>query len=267
MSTVTTIGSGDGEQATLGFLHTASSHVEAFGALLRRLDPTATGAHAVREELLARARVAEAHAPGPIPRVTTERDAVRAVVTESVTDLASRCRVVLVTCSTLGPYVDALPPVVIGGRTVPLVRVDRPVARLAVAVARERAASAAVEGRLRWPSATPYVVVVAALSSAAAAIRALLADCAAGDGDEIAIDVTGPPDAWPLFEAGDLAGYLAAVDRSVATCARTQLPDAIVLAQASMATLADPTGSRYGVPVLASPELAVAEALRLAADP
>ena len=64
---------------------------------------------------LARARVAEAHAPGPIPRVTTERDAVRAVVTESVTDLASRCRVVLVTCSTLGPYVDALPPVVIGG--------------------------------------------------------------------------------------------------------------------------------------------------------
>lgn len=254
---------GDPPAATVGFLHTAASHVDRFAALLSRLDPAATGAHVVREDLLARAREAQQRAPGPLPHPSRERDAVRAALAAAVTALADGCGAVLVTCSTLGPYVESLPAPVVAGRVRPLIRIDRPLATAATRLAVARAAEGARSGRPRWPSTTPYVVVVAALDSALAPARVLLAECAAVAGHDLGVGGVVAAGAWRAFEAGDVRRYQESVAGAIRAAARLT-PDVIVLAQASMAELADPAGDRYGVPVLASPELAVAEALRRA---
>lgn len=259
MPTRTALGTADDRHVTIGLLHTADVHVSTFGALLERLDPTATARHVVRTDLLDAARAASAGPPGQTP----ERDEVAAGLQEAVADLVTGCECVLVTCSTLGPYVQSLAAPVAGGRPIPLVRIDRPMARQAVRLAVERAAGAAREGRPRWPGPEPYIVVVAALASAVEPARLLLADCAAAEGIEVGVGVATASGAWAAFEAGDLAGYRDAVDRAIRQAVHL-LPDVIVLAQASMAEAADPSGRRHGTPVLASPEPAVREALALA---
>lgn len=254
---------GTAEGATIGFLHTAPSQVPLFDEVLARLGPTASTRHDVRPDLLAAAAGA-ARAPLARPgEPTRARDAVVAELAGAVAELAPACRVVLVTCSTLGPYLES-PSVQAAAAATPVIRIDRPMALRAVDVALERAAGAPAAGRERWPSDKPYVVAVAALSSAVEPIRVLLAECAARRGVEVGIGVVQAAGAWARFESGDLDGYRRAVERVLMDQVPGQLPDVVVLAQASMASLADPDGSRYGVPVLASPGPAVAEALRLA---
>lgn len=64
-------------------------------------------------------------------------------------------------------------------------------------------------------------------------------------------------DAWADFEAGHMDAYLDAIARAVDTVAAPV--DVIVLAQASMAAIAD--RARTPVPILSSPRLAVAAAI------
>jgi Asp/Glu/hydantoin racemase len=72
------------------------------------------------------------------------------------------------------------------------------------------------------------------------------------------------PDAWALFEAGDVPGYLDAVAAHVDAVVRSGTVDVVVLAQASMAAVADRfTGG--AVPVLAGPAAAVSAAAALLA--
>ncbi len=73
------------------------------------------------------------------------------------------------------------------------------------------------------------------------------------------------PEAWERLEAGDNEGYLSILaDRITDTCATSQERlDVVVLAQATMAPLADTLD--VGIPVLASPSLAVERALALLA--
>ncbi|MFY0308771.1 hypothetical protein ACFMBG_02595 [Leisingera sp. D0M16] len=62
---------------------------------------------------------------------------------------------------------------------------------------------------------------------------------------------------WPLFEAGNGAGFAAAIAGDVAEAAGAMEFGCVVLAQASMAGAAEPLRQQVPVPVLASPEIAI----------
>lgn len=205
---------------TIGFLHTAHAHVDTFRALVRELGP-GQDVHVVDEGLLAEAR---------------ERgvdEAIRRRLLVRLREVAAAgADVVVCTCSTLSGYAERLSD----AAGVPVVRADRPMAEAAVAAGRR-------------------IAIVATVASTLAPTRELLTSCAA-PGTEI-IDAL-CPDAWPLFEAGDLDGYA----RRIAAYARTLDTDAIVLAQASMAA-AEQLLAGSGKPVFSSPRSAVRHATQL----
>jgi hypothetical protein len=89
---------------------------------------------------------------------------------------------------------------------------------------------------------------------------ALFEDCSKGR----APDVVFCEDAWPHFEAGDSPGFYRAIAQSVgAAMIGAPDTDCIVLAQASMQGAA-PYLMDIGVPVLATPPLAVRRAIKIA---
>ncbi|MEU3725874.1 aspartate/glutamate racemase family protein [Streptomyces sp. NPDC031705] len=143
---------------------------------------------------------------------------------------------VLVTCSTIGAVAEALGP----GLGFPVLRVDRPMAAEAV-------------------RRGPRIAVLAALESTLAPTGELIAEEAAGRPVDVRCRVVAG--AWARFEAGDTAGYLAAV--AEAADAVTDA-DVIVLAQASMAGAARLV--RTSSPVLSSPAPGLAAALSAAAS-
>lgn len=145
---------------------------------------------------------------------------------------AAGAEVVVCTCSTIAGAAEQAAPNV--------VRIDRPMA----------------EAAARYPR----IGVGYAVESTLAPTRALLAEVGAGDRVvEIAC-----PAAWPLFEAGDLPGYHAAVADRVRAAAGAV--DVVLLAQASMAPAAALLAD-LPVPVLTSPALAVREAVSRARHP
>lgn len=157
-------------------------------------------------------------------------EGVRAETWRLLHDLSGADAVVC-TCSTLGPLVDAL-------RTdIPhLIRIDRPLMQAAAACG-------------------PRCLLVLCLDSTRAASAALLADCGAET-----VDVLMCADLWPLFLAGDHAGFHAAIAARVRGALDGQ--DSVVLGQASMAG-AGAMLRDLPVPVLSAPALAVAAALAL----
>ncbi|MEV4133208.1 aspartate/glutamate racemase family protein [Dactylosporangium sp. NPDC049742] len=138
--------------------------------------------------------------------------------------------VIVCTCSTIGGLAETV------DAGVPVLRVDRPMAEAAVAGG----------GR---------VAVVAALASTLAPTTGLLRECAALAG--VTVEIVEAPclDAWALFESGDLDAYVRRVAEHVRAVAATA--DVVVLAQASMAPVADLVPD---LPVLSSPRTAVARA-------
>jgi hypothetical protein len=230
---------------TVGFLHTAEVHVATFDGLVAAQHPGARTWHAVAPDLLADARragtgtadetgddtgddIAGAPPAGDLGRRTL------AALTGLVEQGAD---VVVCTCSTLGPVVERLAERV----GVPVLRVDRPMARAAVACG-------------------PVVGVVAALASTVGPTRDLLDDEASRDGGREVVAVV-VPGAWDAFEAGDTDGY----ERLVEAAARALAPtvDVVVLAQASMAGAADRLRD-LGLTVLTRPGPAVRAALEAA---
>ncbi|WP_300681577.1 aspartate/glutamate racemase family protein [Nocardioides sp.] len=208
----------------IGFLHTAQVHVETFEALL----PDAAAAlHRVQPELLARAQQ---------PLSAAERAALGVDVREALTALeADGADVVVCTCSTLGPLAEE----VAGSLGVPVVRIDRPMARAAVA-------------------AGPRIGVLAAVASTLEPTLALLADEARAVGAEVEVREQVVEGAWALFQSGQEAAYR----ETIADAARRLADevDVLVLAQASMAG-AVPLLVDLATPVLTSPASAVAAAL------
>ncbi len=214
--------------SAVGFLHTAESHVETFGALVGDLDPARVHVHVVRPDLLERARL-----HGPDDEILGEE--LRGVLR----DLVERdARVVVCTCSTLGGLSEQCG----SDAGIDVLRVDRPMAELAV------------RGGSR-------IGVVAALESTLPPTRALLYDAAVGAGKQITLIDAPCFDAWGRFEQGDIEGY----HRDVAGCVDALDPtiDVVVLAQASMAGAASLV--KTDRVVLSSPRTAVQAALALAA--
>ncbi|MEU6210435.1 aspartate/glutamate racemase family protein [Streptomyces sp. NPDC047023] len=205
----------------LTLLHTSPVHVPVFDALRDRDRPGAVLRHLVAPELLDRAIAQGPDAVAP---------ALRGL-------LAGSAAPVLVTCSTLGAVAESLAP----DLSVPVLRVDRPMA--ADAVRRG--------GR---------IVVLAALESTLAPTLDLLAQEARTAGMR-------PPSvraqlvagAWERFAAGDPAGCHALVARAADELTGA---DVVVLAQVSMAGAAWLTTTR--VPVLTAPGPGLAAGLALA---
>ena len=202
----------------IGFLHTAEVHVGTFRGLLRELGPGVDDVHLVDESLLADARERGVDAD------------VECRLLKRLRELAAeRPDVIVCTCSTLSGHAERMS----GAVGTPVLRVDRPMAEAAVAAGRR-------------------IGVVATTASTLGPTRELLASCARAD-TEIVESLC--PDAWPLFAAGDHAGYI----RRVVEHARNLDVDVIVLAQASMAPAEEFLGGR----ALSSPRAAVKRALEL----
>lgn len=212
----------------LAFLHTAALHVPNFTRITRDLDASVPTQHAVREDLLAQAltdgRVSDATLHG------TQAEVRRLV--------ADGARVVLCTCSTLGSAAEATPDVA----DARVLRVDRPMAERAVALGRP-------------------ILVVAATSGAMAAAVALLEEAANGAPSRYRELLCSA--AWDLFQAGDPAGYAAALAHEVAT--QVSAGEVVMLAQASMAPAAALVG-RPDIEILTSPDVGVRKALALLAS-
>jgi hypothetical protein len=102
------------------------------------------------------------------------------------------------------------------------------------------------------------IVVVAALASTFKPTLALLRQVAADAKRSIEVVEVLSANAWPLFEAHDLAGYATEIAKSVE--AAVQPDDLVLLAQASMAPAADLLG-HLGIQVLSSPQLGVRAAM------
>lgn len=202
--------------------------METFGALVEDIDPARPHVHAVRPDLLERAQLNG-----------VEDDALTEQLGDAIRDVAARdASVVICTCSTLGGAAERCSSDV----GVQVLRVDRPMAELAV-----RSGS--------------RIGVVATLESTLSPTRALLYDAALAAGRDVTLLDAPCFDAWRRFEQGDIEGY----HRDVAACvnALDATIDVVVLAQASMAGAA--TLVKTGSLVLTSPRTAVQAALMLAA--
>lgn len=210
----------------IAFLHTSPAHVATFNALVQRLAPEAQVTHVVDESLLADAR-----------RLGTDDAALVARVHGAMREAAqSGADMVVCTCSTIGSVAEQMPT---QGAFL-AARIDRAMADAAV-------------------RAGQTILVAAVLESTAAPTAELIHDSAAKVGKTVAVDTLLIPEAWPLFERGDLPAYHAAIAAAVRLAARNK--DAVVLAQASMAGAADLLGD-LGIPVYSSPVLGVQAAIR-----
>ncbi len=214
----------------IGFLHTAEVHRATFDALVADLVPRANSVAIVDPSLLA-----DAQRTGPATASVSRRIG---TALEALRDAGAE--VVVCTCSTIAGEAAAQGT----ARSVPVVRVDQPMAEAAVGHG-------------------PRLAVVAALASALGPTIESIEQAAEARGCVVETSEHLVAGAWALFAAGDLPGYLEAV---AAACRRVVgSSDAIVLAQASMADVAAMVDLH--VPVLSSPRLAVqAAAQRLAPD-
>ena len=211
----------------LALLHTGEIHVAGFTERFQAAAPDIPLRHVVRADLLAAAEASG----GLTPEIAAET----ATILNAV--LAEGATCVLCTCSTLGPVVEAAAR----EAEAPVLRVDRALAEKAAAESNR-------------------VLVAAAVETTIGPTLALLEEAAATAGRDITFRTLVLPEAWALFQAGDFAGYTAAIADAI----RETLGDAdlVVLAQASMAG-AVATLEDLGVPVLASPPLAVAQAIAM----
>jgi hypothetical protein len=182
-----------------GFLHTADAHVGVFTALLSELSPEDRAVHIVDADLLTDARRRGGVDDDPRTRIGTHLGALTA---------QGAVRVVC-TCSTIGGPSEEI------GRDVGIdvLRVDRPMARIAV-------------------TSGDRIAVVAALESTLGPTRDLLVQTADLLGRRVTIIDAPCLAAWPHWERGahdryfaTIASHLEALDDTV---------DVIVLAQASM---------------------------------
>lgn len=210
----------------LAFLHTAAVHEQTFARLCQEIAPALKVRHVVDESLLddARARGLD----GPLAR------RVHAAVMAAA---ATGAAVVACTCSTIGGLAEATNT---AGKFTAM-RIDRAMADIAVAAG----------GR---------ILVIAALASTLEPTRELLRSSAQRAAVRVTIAEALVEEAWTSFARGDLDRYHAMAAGAVQD--NLGAADVIVLAQASMAAVAD-RFSGAPVLVLASPRTGVTAAVRL----
>lgn len=207
----------------IGCLHTAQSNVAVFDSALANHFghvPNVVLEHRVCPQLLADAEAAGGLTP-----------AIAAQTVQVLRELAESCDAVLLTCSTLGPAMDAL------SAPVPVLRVDAALARQAVAGG----------GQVR---------VLYAAETTLASTRELFARAARSSGATVGFTLVAG--AWEKFRTGDTAAYFRLVAEA-AERAYAGGADVVALAQASMAGAV--VLVRHEKRPLSSPVCGLAEAL------
>ena len=216
---------------TVGFVHTVLSLPPVFGALAEELVPDAETFHIVDESLLTVTRRS-----GSLTPLTRRR-----VLDHVLSAADAGADVVVVTCSSIGPAVDA-------GRTfapVPVVRIDEAMADEAVRLG-------------------PRVGVLATLRTTLEPTAELVGRRAQVAGSQVTVVPRLCDGAFEALSAGDREAHDALVRDGLRRL--VEEADVVVLAQASMARIADelPPGE-LAVPVLSSPRLGMQRVAALVA--
>ena len=215
----------------LAFLHTSAVHIPTFGVLIHELAPDLQVHHVVDETLLADAQRVGADDPGIVGRV-------HAAMQNAAISGAS---MVICTCSTIGGAAERTP---LNG-AFSVARIDRAMADRAVRLG-------------------PRILLVAALASTLEPSTRLINESAAAQSQSVQINHLLLEEAWTHFLNGERDAYLQLIADAVTSAILMNAAeiDVVVLAQASMATVADDLNARgLGKEILASPRLGVTYAL------
>jgi Asp/Glu/hydantoin racemase len=208
----------------LFFLHTSATLVPVFAQLCKDMRLDAAVFNMVDDSLI---------------KDVIEHERLRPITARRLAQLVALAEdagadYIMVTCSSIGPAVETAAALA----TVPVVRVDRPMAERAVTMGRR-------------------VGVIATLPTTLAPTANLIERCAAAAGHKIELTARLCDGAFEALMGGDAARHDELV---VAALEQLQSQvDVITLAQASMARVVDliPDAHRR-VPILASPPLAIA---------
>ncbi len=203
----------------VGFIHTVGFLVEEFRARMARELPAVDCFHILDESLLQdllRGR----------PRAAVLRRAGAQVLAAA----DAGADLVVMTCSSTAPAVDAVRPLV----DRPILKIDDPM----------MAAAAAAGSR---------VGLLCTATSTVEPSTALLRAHAAAQGRAVEVTPFLRPAAFAALSAGDRAGHDAVIRETAAEAAAAC--DVLVLAQASLAHLRDELDAALPVPVLSSPPL------------
>jgi len=210
----------------LAMLHTVGLLVDRFKALLAGAVPDDVDIVHMLDESLLRDLMRE----GPRPAIA------RRVVSLATQAADAGAGLIVFTCSSTSPAIDTARQVI----GVPILKIDDPMAARAVA------------------SGTRIGVVCTA-SSTKGPSEALIRAHAAEVGKAIAVDALLVPGAFDALQAGRRDTHDALVTEAARAVAARN--DVLVLAQASLAHLAEPLAASLPVPVLSRPPLCV-EAVR-----
>ena len=213
-------------EAKLALLHTATANAVTFDRLGSELAPDIPLQHVVDDSL-----ISEARASGGVTANLNRR-----VSTAALNALDSGARVLLCTCSSIGPCVEVARPFT----DRPILRIDDPMARIAVETGTR-------------------IVVAATLQTTLGPTKAIVQRAADTAGKSIELIDILCDTAWAAFEAGDQEGYVEEIVKSLESGAEGA--DVIVLAQASMAGAADRLES--DIPVLTSPRSGFEAAIKI----
>jgi Asp/Glu/hydantoin racemase len=210
----------------LAFIHTVPALTERFRSL----------AEATLSDWSNHAIVDESLLLDTIERGEVSEQTVRRLTEHVQAAIDAGADAIVVTCSTLGGAVDSIRPMT----SVPLFRIDRAMAEMAILKARR-------------------IGVLATLPTTLEPTRRLLDDIASATGDTRDIHAHLCDGAFALLRSGDRAGHDAAVRAGFSELA--DRVDLVVLAQASMADAlrAMPAGS---LPFLTRPEIGMADIAR-----
>jgi Asp/Glu/hydantoin racemase len=218
-------GQGTAVMKRIAFLHTVAALAEKFRALAGPALPDADPFHMLDESLLQ-----DLLRQRPVEGIT------RRLVTLVGLAVDAGAELVVFTCSSTSPLIDTARRC----HQVPILKVDDPMAERAVRLG----------GRIGVLCTTNSTVVPSS---------ELLAHHAARLGRTVAVEAVLVDNAFAALQRGDRAGHDALVQAAADDLAARM--DVIVLAQASMAHLAESLALRFPLPVLASPPILM-EALR-----
>ena len=210
---------------TVAFIHTVALLVERFRPRFQKELPGTRCFHMLDESVLQ-----DLMRQGPSPEIT------RRVVTLATLAADAGADLIVFTCSSTSPAIDVARLVV----PVPIVKIDDAMY-----------ARAASEGG--------RVGLVCTTSSTVDPSRSLLAEHAAASGARIEAEPVLVEGAFAALSAGLRDEHDALVMKAALSLARRV--DRVVLAQASLAHLAEPLQAQAGKPVFASPEWMVGDVI------
>lgn len=210
----------------LAVLHTVGLLVDRFKALLAGKVPAEIDVVHMLDESLLRDLMRE----GPKPEIT------RRVVSFAAQAADAGAELIVFTCSSTSPAIDTARQVV----RAPILKIDDPMAARAIEIGKR-------------------IGIVCTTSSTKGPSEALIRDHAAKAGRAIDVETLLVPGAFDALQAGRRDEHDRLVSEAALGVAARN--DVLVLAQASLAHLAEPLGAQTKTPVLQSPPLCV-EAIR-----